>query len=220
MICLAEEPANCTFEASTRRVIEAMENIIEAYKLDMGRPHKSIGMHREQSFDTPTRIQAGPRARRLSAGAQSPRGKKRKHFGNDFSSGENLSSSVLNRALASPLDQSLESPSWNEKGAGFAYPDDHLHHDNLLSSSHHESGNELGLVDSSSQGLQACPLGRLVADSLHMAFNSGIKPDSITSESTTTGQILHTAYQKSQGEWQFKTIIWTIAADVPETLLG
>ena len=209
---------------SSKRAVEATENITEAYKLDMGMPTHHVLPGSQPVLDVPTRIHAHPRARRLSGPSVDQRGVKRKytesgsadHAGGDaYSPRHRSSSSTFDRRaeLHSAVNEValLTTNRQSNSDSG---------NDEVFDLWQRQSGDVLDSANSSNSGLQHCRIGELLEYVVHESFNVGGRPESISQENTSHGQTLHAVYRQTDGTTHIKYINWEIGDDVPDTIFG
>ena len=210
--------ANAALIDSSKRAVEATENIIEAYKLDMGIRLKNTLTDREPAVQIPTRIHAGPLARRLSGSSENPRGVKRKHTEAEFHD------PVVNEPPATDGDRRVEpghavtqiNKSTTDRLTGVNNPSTEIASDSLRQ----QSNEALDLSNSSNNGLQDSKISELIDYIVNESFNAGSRPDSVSYEDTATGRIVHARYRQENGETHYKMIRWDVGDDVPETIQG
>ena len=209
---------------SSKRAVEATENIIEAYKLDMGIPLQSTMARGEVIADIPTRIHAGPKARRLSVFSQAPRGLKRKFAESEASHHqERNGGQVLNQSLASATERRANLHDVLSESARLLRSQEtgvDVRRDEPFDLLQQQSHDAPETVNNTESGLQYCRISELVEYIINESFNVGGRPESVTQEDTSHGRILHAQYKHTDEITHTKIIKWEIGDDVPESILG
>ena len=208
--------------------MEATENIIEAYKLDMGMPLRAtITTNTETIIDVPTRIHAGPKARRLSiapADDEPPtRGVKRKFENGETRRLDTKPVRILSNPLASPTDRRNDIQSAvTETARLFGGRDDasEVGSEDAFTMMQRQSEEAFAAAESAGNGLQYCKMADLMGYIVNETFNVGGRPESVSHEDRANGQIVHARYKKTDGTREYKVIQWQISEVVPDTILG
>ncbi|KAL9089544.1 MAG: hypothetical protein Q9159_002496 [Coniocarpon cinnabarinum] len=208
---------------SANRATDTVEKIIDAYKLDMGRPLKSVHAESAAILDATIRIPAGPRARRLSATTANPRGTKRKYVEGGYHE-------HVHQSQNHPREPS--SP-WQPSATDFDVLGLQQRQIPLLDTRVQdapESVSEqtpaqppnfdaLEVANVSTSGLMNCNIKDMVRNVVDQSSKKNIQPKNVVDEETSIGHVLRASYRQQNGEWHHKKVAWSVAEEVPETIL-
>ncbi|SMR57525.1 unnamed protein product [Zymoseptoria tritici ST99CH_3D1] len=209
---------------SSRRAVEAADNVVHAYDMDMAIPEAPPTLLDEPSHESHDSMSPAPmnyerRPEILVAGSNLPlsRPNKRRReeaFSRTASTGSmkaprlGQDSSNTNCRCAAPIVAAQKGLADEEEG------------DDVLPTNELSSANEL-LAPSSrmiAPGLRHTNLGELVQSVINDSLKVGGRPDSAFAQETELGEIIEVRTRGSDGSAGHKNIEWSIDPSVPSTL--
>ncbi|GAB7366865.1 hypothetical protein MBLNU230_g1034t1 [Neophaeotheca triangularis] len=212
---------------SSRRAVEAADNVVHAYDMDMSVPEKPHSLPMEDSTETtsagsPFSVSAGlaaaaaeKRPEILVAGSNLPFARSQKRRRND----------AFPSRLGGSCPKVARRESTGEEFFTGQVLDSTEHHVEVNEEQGAEAGDEeVEHSTSPDPGRSIAPGLRHadIRDTLQYVISEGLKmggrPDSATSFETDFGERIEVRTRGSDGTTSFKTIDWTVDPNVPETM--
>ncbi|KAF2280912.1 sensor protein rcsC [Westerdykella ornata] len=221
-----------TVQDSSRRAVEAADNIVHAYDMNMGLPEDPDSLFEELARDNIILRDRKPDI--VVTGNTSPnnhfRGTKRRRQEFAWRADEISTHARVCRMPRRRIRQSLseEPQSRATKAATLAKQD--MQVSALHKACSHEASDAKCDNDSSSSplfasehstvpGLRHTDLREVIRYVINDALKVGGRPDSAIAEETEYGERIEVRTRRSSGQVNIKHIEWTVAPDVPQTIL-
>ena len=218
---------------SSRRAVEAADNVVHAYDLNMQVPDTPIPPHDDETVDTqPTHSPVEKRPGIVIEGSSIffKRSKRRRHTSTEYNAEPAAKHRVLDskkspRRKISPHTASLRS--------AVEETDDILGGmDGVLGAPKTSDPNQPSILDPEStldmSENESVPTPGLrhtrIRELLHLIVNESLRvggrPDSAVAEDTEGGEIIEVRTKTAEGDACSKVIEWSVSPQVPETIFG
>ena len=212
---------------SSRRAVEAAENVAHAYDLDMGVPSIiSPALTNNSAEDTGPKITSHSSANLRFTNEPSvpaPQGTKRKYSGSSDSTSHPRKTPILTRPLATYNERQRDLQSAVLESGGLVQGPDFPEtptSDDAFFALQRESESALAAIANGGNGLQYSKIRELVDYIVNESLRIGGRPQSTIGTDTEHGRIIEAIYVLPDGESRTKTVECFIDSSVPEIILG